>query len=104
MSDFGESVRWRRTALGLTQSDLAAKIRRRHRPVDQAYISRVESGEIDPPLSTVSSLARALGVKPWQLICAPCENTRWWDNYLVLGAQQKREVQRYVNYYSERRR
>jgi transcriptional regulator with XRE-family HTH domain len=101
MSDFGDSVRWRRKAVGMRQGELAAKIRRNHRSTTASYISRIESGEIDPRLSTVNSIARALKVKPWQLV-AGLEQPFWGD-YLDLSPIGKREVQRMIDWYLERR-
>ena len=101
MSDFGDSVRWRRKAVGMRQGELAAKIRRNHRSTTASYISRIESGEIDPRLSTVNSIARALKVKPWQLV-AGFEDPFWGD-YLCLSPIGKREVQHMIDWYLERR-
>ena len=103
MSMFGEVVRWRRLALGLTQAELAARIKVRHRPTTASYICRIEGGTIDPSLSLVRSLARALTIKPWQLL-ACYDTTEWWSDYLHLGPTQKRDVQGLIKYYSERRR
>lgn len=47
-----------RTERGLTQRQLSAKS-----GIPQADISRIESARGNPPLATVSSLARALGAK-----------------------------------------
>jgi transcriptional regulator with XRE-family HTH domain len=98
MREFGDNVRWRRNAVGLTQAKLAAKVRLRGRPVTQGYISRVESGEYDPPLSVAYSIARALGVKPWTLTANLSESIAFWDGYLSLSGEQKREVQRHIDY------
>jgi transcriptional regulator with XRE-family HTH domain len=101
MSDFGDSVRWRRKAVGMRQGELAAKIRRNHRATTASYISRIESGEIDPRLSTVNSIARALKVKPWQLVAG--FEQPFWDDYLQLSPIGKREVQRMIDWRLERR-
>ena len=102
MSAFGDSVRWRRKSLGMSQGDLAAKVRVNHRRVTQSYISRLENGLLDPKLSTVCSIARALRVKDWQLV-AGYNSVEFWRGYLDLSPSQKREVQRIINWYSERR-
>ncbi len=103
MIDFGESVRWRRKALGLTQAELGAKIRRRRRPVGQDVISRIENGRVDPPLSLVRSLARALHIRPWQLLVGFSESAEFWRGYLDLAPVQKREIQRNIRWMIERR-
>lgn len=103
MSEFGEAVRSRRTRLGLTQADLAAKIRRKRHPTTASYICRIERGEIDPRLSTVRSLARALGIRPWHLVMSVTESDEFWGIYLHLSPQQKRDVQRHMKYMIERR-
>lgn len=104
MSVFGETVRWRRKAVGMNQAELAALIKRRHRPTTASYISRIESGEIDPRLSTVYSLARALHVKPWQLVAELGENVKFWEGYLDLNAAQKHELQRHITWMHQRGR
>lgn len=101
MSIFGESVRWRRKALRMTQKELAALIRLHRRPTTASYISRIESGKIDPRLSTINSLARALKVKTWHLVAGFEEP--FWDDYLRLSPLGKREVQRMIDWYLERR-
>lgn len=102
MQDFGPNVRWRRKALGMSQAELAAKIRRRHRPTTASYISRIESGEIDPRVSTVASLARALRCKPWHLV-TPGHDQPFFDYYQGLTAQQKRDVQAMMRGFNGRR-
>ena len=93
---FGDNVRWRRKAVGLSQARLASRIRMNHRVPTPSYISRLERGKLDPRLSTIHSLARALGVKPWQLVADLGEPTEWWEVYLSLPPQKKREAQRYL--------
>lgn len=102
MSVFGESVRCRRKALGMTQGQVASRIRLNRKPTTGRYICGLESGEIDPRLSTINSLARVFGVKPWQLVAGFEEP--FWDDYLRLSPIGKREVQRTVKWYLERRR
>jgi transcriptional regulator with XRE-family HTH domain len=51
-------LREAREAKGMTQETLAKKA-----GVSRAYLSRLEMGRHDPPLSRVRKLARALGVK-----------------------------------------
>jgi transcriptional regulator with XRE-family HTH domain len=47
----------------MTQAVLARKV-----DVSRGYLSRLEMGRHDPPLSRVLKLAMALGVKPSQLV------------------------------------
>lgn len=54
---FGDAIRLRRRALGLTQLDLGGKI-----GVTNAAIGQFESGKTSPGLATVAALADALGV------------------------------------------
>ena len=103
MSQFGETVRWRRKALHMTQEQVATKIRLRHRPTTGRYICGIETGEIDPRLSTVNALARALRIKTWQLLASPGENP-FWDDYLCLSPTGKREVQRTIDWIARRNR
>jgi predicted transcriptional regulator len=50
-----ESIKKRRTKLGLTQSALAEKAN-----VSQPLIARIESGDVDPRLSTIRSIINSL--------------------------------------------
>lgn len=102
MSVVGESVRWRRKAMGMSQGDLAALIRVNHHRVDQSYISRIETGA-DPRLSTIRSIAKALRMKPWQLLVSLSESDTFWCYYLDLGPAQKRDIQHHIKFLSERR-
>jgi len=51
----GEVIKQLRKDKGLTQQDLASKS-----SVSQAHIARIENGTVDPRLSTVNSLLKAL--------------------------------------------
>jgi transcriptional regulator with XRE-family HTH domain len=94
----GDNVRWLRKRRGITQTGLAAQIRvSRHAPTP-SFVSRLESGRADPRLSTVRSIARALHVKPWYLVADISDNLRFWEGYLSLTAQQKRDVQRHIDW------
>ena len=53
---YGEVLRDRRKALGITQKELAERIGR-----ERSYISRLEKGETDLQLSTFIRIAAALG-------------------------------------------
>lgn len=103
MSKIGNAVRWRRRALGLTQAEVASRIRRLRHPTTQSYIARIENGEIDPRVSTVLALARVLQMRPWQLLMGITESDEFWGVYLQLSPQQKRDVQRHMKYMIERR-
>ena len=50
-----QDLRERRTALGLTQSDLAERA-----GVSQPLIARIEGGDVDPRLSTLRSIVTAI--------------------------------------------
>ncbi len=60
---FGRSVRVRREAKKLTQEALAEKA-----DIDRTYISDVERGARNPALKIIVRLARALSVKPAELM------------------------------------
>jgi transcriptional regulator with XRE-family HTH domain len=60
---FAMRLRKLREAKGLTQAVLAHKA-----GVTRGYLSRIEMGRHDPPLSRVQRLAKALGVRPSALI------------------------------------
>jgi transcriptional regulator with XRE-family HTH domain len=55
----GYNVRRCREAAGLSQEELAARM-----GVEQGYISRLESGDRNPTIVTISQAADALGVRP----------------------------------------
>lgn len=52
-----------RIAKQMTQGDICRKL-----GVDRAYISNVESGNKNPTLSTITKLAKALGVSVDELL------------------------------------
>jgi transcriptional regulator with XRE-family HTH domain len=56
-------LRQLRRRRGMTQAMLADKA-----GVSRAYLSRLEIGQHDPPLSTVLRLATALRVRPGRLV------------------------------------
>lgn len=60
---FGHAVRRSRGKAGLSQEALARRAR-----VHSTYISLVERGLRDPKLSSVSKLAKGLGMTPAELI------------------------------------
>ncbi len=61
--DFGEAVRRRRKALGLTLEKLAERAK-----LSPNYVGTIENDRRDPSLSTVIDLARALGAAPAELL------------------------------------
>lgn len=56
-------IRKLREARGLTQGELAEKA-----GVTREYVARLEAGRYDPSLSTIERLAKALKVKPAELL------------------------------------
>lgn len=61
--EFGRRLRELRLARGMTQERLAELAAR-----DRTYISQAERGFCNPSLTTISALARVLGVKKSDLI------------------------------------
>jgi transcriptional regulator with XRE-family HTH domain len=59
----GARLRRLRKALGWSQAELATRAK-----LTRVYITRLEAGRQDPSLSTINALARALKVKPAQLM------------------------------------
>jgi len=100
---FGENLRWFRCSRGMTQAELARLIRVNRRVPCRSYVTRLEGGGLDPRLSTVRSIARALKVKPWYLVAEPSDNVDFWRGYLDLSPVQKREIQRLIKWKIERR-
>jgi transcriptional regulator with XRE-family HTH domain len=63
MSALGANLREARERLGLTQEEVA------HRSgVHATEVSRMEAGKRDPQVSTLERLAKAVEVKPGQLL------------------------------------
>lgn len=54
----GSNIRKHRMAASISQEELAARMN-----VDQAYVSRLEGGQKNPTVSTMSQVAKSLGVK-----------------------------------------
>jgi transcriptional regulator with XRE-family HTH domain len=66
MATFGELLRERRRAAGITQRDLASRI-----GVDFSYISKLENDRLPPPASeTASKIAAALACPIEELLSA----------------------------------
>jgi len=60
---FGMLLKGLRNKRGWSQATLAAKL-----GVTREYLARLEGGQHDPPLSTVESLAKILGVRTSKLV------------------------------------
>ena len=59
----GENMKRIRFENGMSQSDICRKL-----GVDRSYISNVENGNKNPTLSTITKLAKALGVSVDELL------------------------------------
>jgi transcriptional regulator with XRE-family HTH domain len=59
----GQEIRRRRTALGLSQSDLG-------RPLTRAFVSAVENGQCVPSLSTLVLMAERLNITSGELLAS----------------------------------
>jgi len=66
---FGAKVRTLRTALGLTQEQLAERA-----ALHWTYVSGVERGVRNPGLNIIGKLAKALEVEPKDLLIFPEKN------------------------------
>ena len=62
---FGIAVREHRKRLNVSQEELAMRI-----GADQAYVSRIEAGQMNVTLETVDQIASALGVDVAALFAA----------------------------------
>lgn len=58
MINIGEKIKQHRTAKGLSQKEVALNV-----GIDQAQYSRIESGKVEPTLSSLEKIAEALSVK-----------------------------------------
>lgn len=63
MTHFGIRLREARERLGLTQEEVAQRS-----GVHATEVSRMEAGKRDPKISTLRRLAKAVEVKPGQLL------------------------------------
>ena len=59
----GNNMKKLRLEKGMSQGDICRKL-----GVDRSYISNVESGKKNPTLSTITKLAKALGVSVCELL------------------------------------
>jgi DNA-binding XRE family transcriptional regulator len=62
-AEFGLKIRAQRDSRGLSQGAFAKAI-----GIQQAHLSQLEGGKLDARFSTIYGLARALGVKPSQIL------------------------------------
>jgi transcriptional regulator with XRE-family HTH domain len=63
-NQFGEALREKRHAAGLSQRELADKVK-----VDFSYISKVENGRLPPPSADkIVEICRVLDIKPEELL------------------------------------
>ncbi len=60
---FGKKVQRLRKSMDLSQEDLAEKV-----GIHRNHVGRIERGETNPPLPTIEKIARALKVKPDELL------------------------------------
>ena len=59
----GKTLRRIRLKKGLSQAELAERA-----DLTREYVNKIEAGRYDPPLSTINTLAKALKVKPADLL------------------------------------
>lgn len=59
----GENLKEIRMSKNITQSELAEKL-----SADKSFVSNIENGKTNPTLSTITSLAKALGVSTNELL------------------------------------
>lgn len=63
MVNVGEKIKQCRTTKGLSQKEIALSL-----GIDQAQYSRIESGKVEPTLSSLDKIAEALGMKLAELL------------------------------------
>lgn len=59
----GENLKEIRVSKHITQSELAEKL-----GADKSFVSNIENGKTNPTLSTITSLAKALGITSNELL------------------------------------
>jgi transcriptional regulator with XRE-family HTH domain len=62
-SQVGQAIRRLRRKKGVSQADLAARA-----GLSREYVNKIEAGKYDPPLSTLTALAKALRVRAARLL------------------------------------
>lgn len=65
---FGQRLKDRRRALGLTQSQLAEQT-----GSTAAYISQVERGQANPTLEVMAKFSEVIGMEVWQMLQADAD-------------------------------
>ncbi len=68
---FGLAVREHRRSLNVSQEELAMRI-----GADQAYVSRIEAGQMNVTLETAEQIAAALNVDVGELLKLPVDVSR----------------------------
>lgn len=63
---FGSAVRARRKRLNMSQQELSFRL-----GADQAYVSRIERGQMNVTLDSVEQIASALGIGMENLLALP---------------------------------
>ncbi|RMI40475.1 helix-turn-helix domain-containing protein [Streptomyces triticirhizae] len=87
----GQRLRRARLRLGLTQADVAARLRR-----TQSWVSKVESGDIElDRASVINALAGVLHIHPNELIERPFTGSTAENQWRVSAAMTLRELRRY---------
>lgn len=87
----GQRLRRARLRLGLTQADVAGRLRR-----TQSWVSRVESGDIElDRASVLNALAGVLHIHPNELIERPFTGSTAENQWWVSAAMTLRELRRY---------
>lgn len=59
----GENLKKIRMEKGITQSSIARRL-----GVDRSFVSNIENGKTNPTLSTITNLAKSLGVATSELL------------------------------------
>ena len=59
----GQAIKQARQKAGVSQEELAMRIE-----ADQAYVSRIEAGQMNITLETLDMISNALGIEPAELL------------------------------------
>lgn len=68
LAALGANIKARRVAAGWSQEEFAVRLVESGKSADGAYVSRIESGSINPTAETIFDFARALGIRPAELL------------------------------------